>query len=121
MPEMHRTGRHRAEHPPAATEPLPLEVIWVNGSRNCPDRLRDLMHQQGESIRAWALNEVTHRPGGAIWRRIGALAVVLGPSERAIVEWLARYPAALGGGPRCLHGRIKGPCRTKTRMGRPLR
>lgn len=50
-----------------------------------------LSHRQGEFLRAWAGTELRRRPNGPIWRRTGAVAVLLGPVERAIVEWIARF------------------------------
>lgn len=34
MPETQRTGRHQVERPAASTEPFPVEVTWLDGSRN---------------------------------------------------------------------------------------
>ncbi len=66
----------------------PITTSWLSDS---PDRVTDLAPRQGESIRGWARAEMTRRAGGPIWRRIGAIAAVLEPGERAIVDWIARF------------------------------
>ncbi len=65
-----------------------ISAPWLSDR---PGPLPVLVHRQGEFIRAWARTELRHRPDGPIWRRTGAIAVLLGPVERAIVEWIARF------------------------------
>ncbi len=87
--------------------PLP-QVPWM---RDRPERLKELPGARGPSLRAWARDEVT-RSTGPHWQRIGALAVVLVPGERLVIEWLVRFPllavaelAALTGEPVALIAR----------------
>lgn len=59
---------------------------------DAPGRASSVVCERGESLRAWARDEVVHRPDGPLWRQIGALAIVLPPGERAIVEWVGQHP-----------------------------
>ncbi|TAJ17416.1 MAG: hypothetical protein EPO65_11120 [Dehalococcoidia bacterium] len=69
--------------PPAFTAPRLSES---------PDRATSVVCERGESLRAWARADVMHRPDGPLWWQIGALAVVLEPGDRAVVEWLGQHP-----------------------------
>jgi len=62
-----------------------------------PDRITGVVCERGDSIREWALKEVTHRVPGPIWRQIGALAVILLPGERALIEWVGQHPPLAAG------------------------